>query len=91
MVRPIYADKEKNIYKSYNYLFYEIGKTFMEGVGSIYYTYMYNKTGSCTAYLTICPEAAEDGPFSSFKSWRKRISTLSNKLLLRSTNPQSNV
>lgn len=62
---------------------------FTEGVGSIYYTYMYNKTGSCTAYLTICPEATEDCPFRSFKSWGKGISTLSK--LIRLIHPQSYV
>jgi len=64
---PYMQTKEKNINGSYNYLFNELAQKFMEGVGSIYYTYMYNKTRSCTAYLTVCPEAAEDGPFSSFK------------------------
>lgn len=29
-------------------------------------TYMNKKAGSCTADLTICPEATEESPFSSY-------------------------
>lgn len=31
-------------------------------------TYMHNKPGSCTADLTICPEATKCSPFHSYNN-----------------------